>query len=437
MSTDCRKRDLTYLHGIRVLSLFWIILLHCNGIFQASFAPVDNLNDMVHSNRRLLQIVLNTAYGVDTFFVLSGLLVMYTNMSKKVKNKGQTNWFKYYFHRFFRLTPSYMFVILLVAKLRPFFGAGPVWFVAADTTACSDNWWTNLLYLNNFLKMGNNLSEMCLSHTWYLAVDMQMFLVSPIFLFVAYRYKLRPLVCISGVTILASIIATACLVANDDTLPVNSPFGRLNNRFLGNDQEEIFSNENFLEGFKDSYTKPYCRIQPYIMGMVLGYVLYTYFSKDLKLQWKFVTTLWIAAIALALTDVYAPYSSIKEDPHVWTKGERALFGGLKWSIWGLCIVWLIVACHYNYAGLVKNILAAKFWIPLSRINYAAYLIHRDVMMILIYNIETPIHHTSFTTVTLFLSTLMLTYSISFVITVVVELPFANLEALAWGKWEKK
>ena len=32
----------------------------------------------------------------------SGLLVMYTNMNKKVKNNGQTNWFKYYFHRFWR-----------------------------------------------------------------------------------------------------------------------------------------------------------------------------------------------------------------------------------------------------------------------------------------------------------------------------------------------
>jgi hypothetical protein len=51
-----------------------------------------------------------------------------------------------------------MFVILLVAKLRPFFGAGPLWFVEADTSACSEHWWTNLLYLNNFLKMGDKSS---------------------------------------------------------------------------------------------------------------------------------------------------------------------------------------------------------------------------------------------------------------------------------------
>ena len=60
--------------------------------------------------------------------------------------------------------------------------------------------------------------------------------------------------------------------------------------------------------------------------------------------------MWISAVALALTDVYAPYSGIKEDPRVWTRGERTVFWSLRYSIWGLCIVWLIFACHYNYAG---------------------------------------------------------------------------------------
>ena len=30
---------------------------------------------------------------------------------------------------------------------------------------------------------------MCVGQTWYLAADMQMFVISPIFFFIAYRYK--------------------------------------------------------------------------------------------------------------------------------------------------------------------------------------------------------------------------------------------------------
>ena len=61
--------------------------------------------------------------------------------------------------------------------------------------------------------------------------------------------------------------------------------------------------------------------------------------------------MWIVAVTLALTVVYAPYSAIKENPHVWSTGESALFWSVKWPIWGLCIFWLIFACHYNYAGM--------------------------------------------------------------------------------------
>ena len=44
-----------------------------------------------------------------------------------------------------------MFWILFVVKIKQHVGAGPVWFQAIDAAAlCSDNWWTNLLYLNNF-----------------------------------------------------------------------------------------------------------------------------------------------------------------------------------------------------------------------------------------------------------------------------------------------
>ena len=64
--------------------------------------------------------------------------------------------------------------------------------------------------------------------------------------------------------------------------------------------------------------------------------------------------LWISTIALALTDIYAPYSSVKEDPHIWTVAESAFFWAFKWFIWGLFIVWLIFACQYNYAGEICN-----------------------------------------------------------------------------------
>ncbi|CAB4030993.1 Hypothetical predicted protein [Paramuricea clavata] len=134
------------------------------------------------------------------------------------------------------------------------------------------------------------------------------------------------------------------------------------------------------------------------MGMVLGYVIYKYFSKRFQLKWKFVLAMWILAVCVALVDIYAPYSAVKENPRIWTKGERAVYGSLRWTIWSFSIIWLIFACHYNYAGPVKMLLAAKFWIPLSRINYVAFIMHYTIIKIFSYNIEAPIHYTGFTLV---------------------------------------
>ena len=53
---------------------------------------------------------------------------------------------------------------------------------------------------------------------------------------------------------------------------------------------------------------------------------------------------------------------------------------------------------FYFTGLVKNILEAKFWIPLSRINYAAFIIHKDVISVFVYNIESPVHFTTLTLV---------------------------------------
>lgn len=50
----------------------------------------------------------------------------------------------------FRLTPSYMFVILFYSNLYAFLGEGPLWYGSQVRTPCDSYWWTNLLYINNF-----------------------------------------------------------------------------------------------------------------------------------------------------------------------------------------------------------------------------------------------------------------------------------------------
>ena len=50
-----------------------------------------------------------------------------------------------------RLTPLYAFAILVFMYIPLFLGEGPIWQSSSRRITCERSWWTNLLYINNFL----------------------------------------------------------------------------------------------------------------------------------------------------------------------------------------------------------------------------------------------------------------------------------------------
>jgi peptidoglycan/LPS O-acetylase OafA/YrhL len=92
-----------------------------------------------------------------------------------------------------RLTPVYAALVAFISTLYPYVGTGPDWnFVVQKSKALRKSWWANLMYINNFVKPVRNWGtnpEMPSLETWYLACDMQMFLISPLFIYPIWRWK--------------------------------------------------------------------------------------------------------------------------------------------------------------------------------------------------------------------------------------------------------
>ena len=55
-------------------------------------------------------------------------------------------------------------------------GAHNFWY----TEGCAEDWYTNLLYYNNYQK------DRCLGQSWYLAVEMQCFIITPVLILLMY-----------------------------------------------------------------------------------------------------------------------------------------------------------------------------------------------------------------------------------------------------------
>ena len=61
----------------------------------------------------------------------------------------------HYFNRYWRLTPTYMIVLMMYTNLLPYWAVGPFAYDSLkNLDSCATEWWKNMLYINNFVGSG-------------------------------------------------------------------------------------------------------------------------------------------------------------------------------------------------------------------------------------------------------------------------------------------
>ncbi|XP_046562223.1 LOW QUALITY PROTEIN: O-acyltransferase like protein-like [Haliotis rubra] len=403
LDTKQAPGSLTAVHGIRFLSMTWVVLGHA---FSSVLSMASNLAPFIQESvsRWTFHGILNALVSVDTFFTLSGLLVAYLAMKELKKGRGKLNWAMFYFHRFWRLTPVYMMMLMFYTCLLHYLGDGPVWpQTGLQKQQCRDNWWTNLLYINNLV----NRNDMCFSWAWYLANDMQFFILTPLILIPLFYSEMLGMIVIG--IFLAATLTTAGLISRLDNLPLASCTTE-GNQGLGY--------------FADYYITPYCRMGPYIIGIAAGYLLYKT-NCTLRLNKKAVLVGWALAAASALAVLYGPYESANGTPM--PSDVSAFYNSAHRTVWGAAVCWVVVACATGNGGFVNTLMSWSGFVTLSRLTYCAYLIHPMVIMYQYMTQRSPFFITDVNIVFNFLGFLVITYGLSFVVSLVFEAPMMGLE----------
>ena len=99
-----------------------------------------------------MQGPLNATVAVDTFFLMSGLLVAASLLRELDRRKGRFNIPLFYIHRYVRLTPVYAIILGFIATLIVYISTGPNWqLVHYMKEGCRWNWWNHFLYVNNYV----------------------------------------------------------------------------------------------------------------------------------------------------------------------------------------------------------------------------------------------------------------------------------------------
>ena len=74
--------------------------------------------------------------------------------------------------------------------------------------------------------------------------------------------------------------------------------------------------------------------------------------------------------------------------------HRVIFNGFAKIGWAVALSWLILACVKQRGGLVDNILSWSGWVPLARVQYCVYLLHRTIVYIVNSYVTTTVRYSN-------------------------------------------
>ncbi|XP_047533374.1 nose resistant to fluoxetine protein 6-like [Vanessa atalanta] len=391
--------------GIRAISMLWVIFGHTYCLTPLSF--VSNAAHILNWLTSFRSIWVNSApISVDTFFMLSGILCVYTVIGKISRWKFIKSLHLFYLYRLLRIFPLLAAVILLQASLLHRVSDGPVWTdVGYSTESCRRRWWSALLHVQNYVKPLN----LCLQHTWYLSVDVQLYIISPVVIVWLFG---------SAMVAWCSLVAGVII-----TLAISSVYS-----FMYNYSAAI-ANPRRLDEMRDYFVYYYMntlpRASPFFIGMLYGYLLHKFKGKNLRMQKSLVATFWTLSIALMAFCIFSiyPIMQVDHDKQMFDNFLNAYMRG----IWAMTLGWLIFACVHGYGGPINWFLSLQIWKLPARLSYAMYLIHFPLIMVANGSVTTTLYFNDANIIYRGVSNVVFTILAAFILCVIIDAPFSTVQ----------
>lgn len=281
-----------------------------------------------------------------------------------------------------------------------------------------------MLYVNN-LHWVNEDAMGCLGQGWYMANDMQFFLTSPFIIFALWSSRRQPWKRNMGLALLGMLLVIFTAIPTVLGVVKDYPFSPM----LMNGADPTAMGDYMM----NFYVVPWCRFQPYLVGLGLGYLLYKMQDQP-KLSLNPMALAWIWAIAFLVgcLVIYGliPYQKdlmlMQKDASL---AERAIYGGFHRLAWALALSWVILACIKGAGGPVNSILSWPAWAPLARMSFAIYLVHMTVMSVVNSYASYRVNISQVLIIYYLIFVMAICIAISYALIVLFEAPLVHLEKL--------
>ncbi|XP_026315725.1 O-acyltransferase like protein-like [Hyposmocoma kahamanoa] len=399
--------------GIRTITMLWVVIGH----LLVTLPPIINNVDYFEWGFSFASIWLTASpIAVDTFFLLSGLLIVYTSFGKVSNMKLIKNLHLFYLNRILRMFPLLATVVLLSVGVLHYIHDGPNWHSVADIVEqCRINWWSTLLYVQNYIR------PVCVPQTWYLAIDMQLHILSPLVLFWVLSGK-------------KNIAWSALIIAVLVSLTASSIYNFMNN-FSGSYVRPEMSGAEHLRYRRYYYYNTLTRCSPFFVGMCFGYLIHYWRENNIRLTKIWNCILWIVNLAVLWLAFYAtePLKNAEFDNQTYDNFVNSFMR----PVWALGVGWLVLACAEGYGGPINWFLSLRIWKLPSRLSYAIYLFHFPIQYVIRGAASQHIHFSVMNFIYIFCGQFVIVFIISFVFTILVDSPCSTISKVLLGGGIKK
>ncbi|CAG5073949.1 Similar to Oacyl: O-acyltransferase like protein (Mus musculus) [Cotesia congregata] len=247
----------------------------------------------------------------------------------------------------------------------------------------------------------------CLLHTWYLAMDMQLFWLSPLIFYPLYK-KPKLGLSILFVAIIASIITPAVVVAVNKFTIAWTLAGDLDRKV---DMMLYF------------YFVTYTHAGPWLLGVLVGYLLAT----DRRIPGPRVRKVgWIFTILAFMFSIFT-FRIYQSEDYRWNIYWETFYAGLSQHIWAFGVCWIIYVSVLGHGGFIAKFLSLPIYIPFSRMSYSIYLIHFEIQTIKRASSRAPTYFNDAQMMHGFLGEVVVYILGGFVFSLMFELPFRSLK----------
>lgn len=247
-------------------------------------------------------------------------------------------------------------------------------------------------------------------------VDMQLYFLSPIILYPLWRIRKR----------VALVVPTIFIIASISVILVFAAFLLMKFRV-----SDLSSTSPLKNGM--IYTMTLSRIDSWMMGILVGYIIHAIEGKIGEIKTRFVILGWVSCVASMLSVIFAQYPLIQENFEDFPLLADATYDSLKRIVWCLAIGWIILACHLNCGNIVKRFLSLSVWLPISKLSFCIYLTHIPVIFIYLSSMRAPQYFSHFRAILKFFGNFGVTFFLAFAWALVFEFPTLTIIASLLSK----